>query len=121
MYFHNVLQANWASFNETTSYWTAISSSSLFCRLLTGLHLLRNFLRCERPASCEALVGFEKVRQLDLPRSHKSFPRQAELPRSQPAPHPSPQFISPFNEFGLFETVADRRLADLLPSTLCDV
>ncbi|KII61665.1 hypothetical protein RF11_08577 [Thelohanellus kitauei] len=89
--------------------------------LLTTQHLLRNFLQSERPASCEALVGFEKVIQLDLPvLMHLLLGRQI-FPDLNQLPILCLSLDLLFNEFGIRETVTDRRFTDLLPSTSCDV
>ncbi|KII60794.1 hypothetical protein RF11_10838 [Thelohanellus kitauei] len=83
-----------------------------FNRLLTEQHLLRNFVQCERSASREALVGFEKVRQLDLSVLMHLLLLKAELSRSKSASH----IVT-----NVRETFPDHQLADLLTGMLYDL
>ena len=72
-------------------------------------------------SSVKALIGFEKVRELDLLVLVHLFPWQAELSNIKPLYILYFSLNLLFNKLGLRGTVPDRPLADLQPSRLGDV
>ena len=92
-----------------------------FHRLLAAQHLVRNILQCERSSSLEALIGFEQVRQLYLLVLVHLFLGKQSFPDLKQLSIIRLSLVFLFNKLRLRETVSDRRLADLLPSTLDNV